>query len=210
MRISNDRYSRDLRAIQLAHRMLTHEARTKTICAWTGLSANRVRNLARSHSPCRSAVRHRGPAPSCFAVVMTSAALRPEAAAAAGLCRALDVLPTGPCLDPWRTLPGISRGERLCDAFELFQHIIPQPRLTLDQWVLLVLTVADGETWRIAGCVNCQATILTDSLGIWRRLCTSCQPRPASLPEVAGTRRPTPHPVGGLPGDGHGVQESLF
>jgi hypothetical protein len=210
MRISNERYSRDLQGIELALRMLKHEARTKNICAWTGLSAARVRNLSRSYSPSKSGVRHRGPAPSCFTAVMTSPVLRPEAAAVAGLCRWLDVLPSGPCLDPRRTLPGLARGERLCDAFELFQHIIPLPRLTLDQWVLLVLTVADGETWRIEGCTNCQATILTDRLGVWRRLCAGCQPRPTSRPDVAGEQSPAIHPAEWLPSDSHYVQESLF
>jgi hypothetical protein len=210
MRISNDRYSRDLRAIELAHRMLTREARTKTICAWTGLNATRVRKLSRFHAPCKSAVRHRGPAPRCLAVVMISPVLRPEAAAVAGLCRSLDVLPSGLCLDPQQTLPGIARGERLCDAFDLFQDIIPQPRLTLDQWVLLVLTLADGETWRIEGCTSCQATILTDRRGVWRRLCASCQPRPSTLLDIAGRQTPAIQPAEWLSADSHCVQESLF
>jgi len=210
MRISNERYSRDLQGIKLAHRMLKHEARTKNICAWTKVSAARVRNLSRSYCPSDSGVRHRGPAPSCFATVMTSPVLRPEAAAVAGLCRWFDVLPAAPCLDPWDTLPGLARGERLCDAFELFRHIIPQPRLTLDQWILLVLTVADGGTWRIEGCMNCQATILTDRLGAWRRLCAGCRLGSKSLPDIAGTQNPTVHPGDWQPTESQYRQESLF
>src|ERR1700730_8623955 len=47
MRVSNKCYNRELRSIELARRMLSLEARTQTICAWTGLTGDRVRNLSR-------------------------------------------------------------------------------------------------------------------------------------------------------------------
>jgi hypothetical protein len=48
MRISEDRYWRDLRRLDLAVRMLHLEARVGTVCTWTGLRPDRVRTLARS------------------------------------------------------------------------------------------------------------------------------------------------------------------
>src|SRR3984885_4734660 len=134
MRVSNDRYSRDLRSIDLARRMLKFEARTQTICAWTTLSAERIRNLSRSHGGDglgRKAMRHRGPSPSKLAKLMEVKAFRSEAAAIAGLCGALDVIPAQACPNARVTLPGISRGERLCYALELFHEIILIDRLTL-------------------------------------------------------------------------------
>lgn len=48
MRISEDRYFRDLRQIQLAILMLNFEAHTRTICTWTVLPKDRLCKLALS------------------------------------------------------------------------------------------------------------------------------------------------------------------
>jgi hypothetical protein len=178
MRVSNDRYSRDLRSIDLARRMLKFEARTQTICAWTTLSAERVRNLSRSHGgdgPGRKAMRHRGPSPSKLAKLMEVKAFRSEAAAIAGLCGALDVIPAQACPNARVTLPGISRGERLCYALELFHEIILHSRITMEQLVLLVLTLAERDTWALEHCTRCHASILIDRLTLSPGLCGFCE-----------------------------------
>jgi hypothetical protein len=58
MRVSEDRYWRDLRRLDLAVRMLHLEARVGTISTWTGLTADRVRTLARSLAQPDLADRH--------------------------------------------------------------------------------------------------------------------------------------------------------
>ena len=179
MRISNDRYSRDLRSIELARRMLRHKARTQIICAWTGLTAERARNLVRSRERLNGETdsrRQRGPSPSILAARLGSNLVRSEAGALAGLCRILDVLPAHPWKGARKTLPGIARGERLCDAFELFAHVVPQARLSLEELVLLVVTVAEGDSWILDHCASCNATILHDQLSLKRRLCEHCEP----------------------------------
>lgn len=175
MRVSNDRLLRDLRTINLAQRMLRHRARTLTISTWTGLTGDRVRTLAKSHGITDRT--QRGPSPTQFNVLMESPALRQEAAAVAGLCRWLDVIPAQPCESPRRTVPSLVRGEKLCYAFELFAEIIPHPRMTFEQWVLVVLTFAGAGNWTIDWCTSCNATILVDSLAASRRLCAHCSPR---------------------------------
>ena len=45
MRVSDDRYSRDLHRMDLARRMIRLEARTFTIRQWTGLSDDRIRKV---------------------------------------------------------------------------------------------------------------------------------------------------------------------
>jgi hypothetical protein len=115
--------------------------------------------------------------------------MRSEAAAAAGLCRVLGVIPAERWANPQKTLPSLVRGERLCYAFELYRQVVPQARLTLEQLVLLVLTVADGESWVVDYCTSCHATILTDRLSPSRRLCARCEPlagaKTESAPEAA-------------------------
>ena len=198
MRISNERYSRDLRSIELARWMLRHEARTHTIRAWTGLSAERVRNLIHSRVGLTGeddAQRQRGPSPSILSARLGSGLIRSEAGALAGLCRVLGVLPAQPWKDARRTLPGIARGERLCFAFELFAHVVPQARLSLEELILLVLTVAEGDSWVLDHCTSCHATILHDQLSLKRRLCERCEPFQGSetsefaVQETAATER---------------------
>jgi hypothetical protein len=45
MRISDDRYSRDRQRYDLALRFIQHEARTRTIRTWTGLTDDRIRKI---------------------------------------------------------------------------------------------------------------------------------------------------------------------
>jgi hypothetical protein len=45
MRVSDDRYTRDRQRLDLALRLIRHEARTFTIRQWTGLSDDRIRKL---------------------------------------------------------------------------------------------------------------------------------------------------------------------
>jgi hypothetical protein len=180
MRVSNKCYTRELRSIELARRMLGLEARTQTICSWTGLTGDRVRSLSRvlgRDGVGRGASRQRGPSPSKFAVLMASPNVREEAPAIAGLCRCFGVIPGERCPDARTRLPGIERGERLCDALELFRQMVPETRITLEQVVLLVFTLAEGQGWTLGVCASCHATILIDRLALSRRLCAHCEPR---------------------------------
>jgi hypothetical protein len=45
MRVSDDRYTRDRLRLDLAQRLIHHEARTFTIRQWTGLSDDRIRKV---------------------------------------------------------------------------------------------------------------------------------------------------------------------
>ena len=66
MRVSDDRYTRDRERLDLALRLIHHEARTFTIRQWTGLSDDRIRKLYRSYcldQAARQVARHRGKSP---------------------------------------------------------------------------------------------------------------------------------------------------
>ena len=207
MRVSNDRYSRDLRSIDLARRMLKLEARTQTICAWTALSPDRARNLSRSHRS--DAPRHRGPSPSKLSLMMATKAFRSEAPALAGLCGVLDVLPAQACANARVTLPGLARGERLCYALELFRESIPHSRITMEQSVLLVLTLAERDTWALGHCTFCHASILIDRLATSRHKCGYCE---GEAPSDAGplvALEPSA-PLGPDSDEARYLQQSLF
>lgn len=179
MRITDDRYHRDVRRYQLARRLIHHEARTQTICEWTGLTDERVRNLHRSYAVGEaSALRHRGPPPRQFERVLRSPALRSEAAAALGICRALGI--AADARQP-SALPSLPTGERLCSAFELYRACIPDTALTLEQLMLLLTVLARGEPLMLAHCAQCHAAILSDCRELTRRVCAHCRETAISI-----------------------------
>jgi hypothetical protein len=176
MRISEDRYARDLRRMHLARRFMQHEVRTQWICAWTGLSPERVRNLYKSYlESLDGAVRHRGPSPRSIASFLSSPTLRAEASAAGGLACALGVVPEKPMPNARKCLQTVETGERLCHVYELYRKIVPSSRLTMDQLIVLVIALAEREDFEIVHCGNCHGALLVDRLGSDRRLCRACR-----------------------------------
>ena len=96
MRILEDRYFRDLRPLRLAARMLNLEARTRTICIWTGLTRDRIRKLAGSTLPSDGrevSVRHRGRSPRQTAYFFRSAHTQTHASVIASHFAMVGLLP---------------------------------------------------------------------------------------------------------------------
>src|SRR5208282_4055186 len=113
MRIYDDRYTRDQRRLDVALRFIRHEARTRTIRTWTGLSDDRIRKLYRAYSgQIRGIplVRHRGKSPQQAAHFTRTARAREDAALLASLYRLLGALParSDPPVAPLQ--PGLQRG----------------------------------------------------------------------------------------------------
>lgn len=213
MRLSDDRYSRDLRRFSLALRMLAHDARPNTICAWTGFTAERVRHLCRSHRkdlPEGEGPRHRGPSPTKLTALLASPGLRNEVVAMAGLCRVLGVIPATRLSSARQRLPSVANGERLCDALELFREIVPHARLTLEQLVLVVFALSEGEQWGIDHCTKCRAIILVDHLSLARRVCAHCREERDTAGDPGPVAEAQTGAGDGRDGAGTAVQQSLF
>ena len=191
MRILDNRYSRDLRRHDLALRMIRHEVRTVTIRAWTGLSDTRIRSLFRSYLPQIGAMRHRGPPPRRIEPILRSKSLNAEAAALAGLCLAIGVLPAKQLSNSKRELPSLTTGERLCYAFELYRQMVPKPLITLDQLVLLVMTLAERIEVALSHCDSCDGAILVMLLQKPIRTCSRCAGKDHATPPERGARRKT-------------------
>jgi hypothetical protein len=175
MKVSEDRYLRHLRPIQLAHRLIRLEARTHIIMDWTGLSEDRVRNLHRSYPDPTPAVRHRGPTPTRVANFLRATSLHSEASAAIALACLLGAIPVRPVPNARRQLPSVDVGERLCHAYELYRQIVPAAALTMDQFILLAITLAQGDDLELVYCVSCHGALLADPLSIAPRICFSCR-----------------------------------
>jgi hypothetical protein len=178
MRVSDARYSRDRLRFDLALRFIQHEARTSTIRQWTGLTDDRIRKLFRTYvieDGGEGLVRHRGKSPQQIAYFTRSPHMRQEAAVLASVCYMLGVMPTSRVADARRMLPGVQRGEALCEAFEIYCQLVTTPRISFEHAVFLVTALARGDELHATPCATCQGLILVDRGASPRRHCFACE-----------------------------------
>jgi hypothetical protein len=175
MRISDDRYSRERLRLELALRFLRHEARTQTIRAWTGLSDDRIRKLYRSYlsQARRPLPRHRGKSPHQVGYFTRSLRLQQESAVLASVLTLLEVVPA-PAPGPAAPLPGLARGELLCQAFEAYRTFVTAAQISFEHAVFLATALARGDQLRLAGCSGCGALLVTERFPARERRCHHC------------------------------------
>jgi hypothetical protein len=177
MRISDDRYSRDRLRIDLAMRLIRHEARTRTIRLWTGLTDDRIRKLYRSYlvdADGPRVVRHRGKSPQQTGFFTRSDGVRQDAAALATLMQIYGALPRQRIADAARVLPNAQRGELLCGAYESFRNVHPGSRITFEHAAFLLVTLARGDELRLEPCPSCASPGIVDLLAMRASLCGPC------------------------------------
>jgi hypothetical protein len=176
MRISDDRYSRDRFRLDLALRFIRHEARTQTIRAWTGLSDDRIRKMYREYmkEPGFAVSRPRGKSPQQSSFFMRSPKLREESSFLASVCSLLGVLPqAGTPVNP-QALINLPRGELLCQAFEVYQQLMPSHGITFEHAVFLVTALARGDELALIHCGGCGALIVSDRFAFGAPSCLHC------------------------------------
>jgi hypothetical protein len=188
MRISDDRYSRERARMELALRFLRHEARTQTIRAWTGLSDDRIRKLYRSYlsHARRYLPRHRGKSPHQIAYFTRSLRLQEETALLASLLSLLGALPAAApaenaaAAEPAAAAPGLTRGELLCQAFEVYRALLPSAQISFEHAVFLATALARGDQLRLGGCSDCGGLMVTERFPLRAVRCYHCSGAPQS------------------------------
>jgi hypothetical protein len=195
VRLTDNRYTRDLLRYRLAIRLLQLQARTRTIERWTGLSMYRIRTLRayaadlpeqRGNHPLRGVSPHQ---PGYF---FRSAALRTEAAVLAGFLQVFGVVPAERIDNADRALPGLTRGIRLCRAYEQFRSCAPDTQITIEYAILLLTEIARGVELTVSTCRSCDALILVDELAVAEPLCSLCQhEQHAGLPHTVAIAEET-------------------
>jgi Flagellar transcriptional activator (FlhC) len=179
MRISEDRYFRDLRPLRLAARMLALEARTRTICIWTGLTRDRVRKLAGSMLRAddrQASVRHRGRSPRQTAYFFRSPRIRTHASVVACHFALVRLLPDD--VISARALPSVPRGELLCVAYETYYASFPDILIDFERAILLATALTQRDEVGLARCGDCGGLMIIDLLAKdteAARLCTACK-----------------------------------
>lgn len=176
MRISDDRYDRDRQRLELALRFLTHEARTQTIRAWTGLTDDRIRKLYRSYLG-RAACyvpRHRGKSPHQSAYFTRSLRIQQEAAVLASFFALSGLIPAEPSAAAGASLPDIGRGNSLCTAFETYSTLVPTASISFEYAVFLAECLARGDQLRLGKCTECGGMIVVERFPIREKRCHHC------------------------------------
>jgi hypothetical protein len=191
MRIHDDRYSRDRRRFEVALRFIHHEARTRTIRTWTGLTDDRIRKLYRTYlKDCQSSVppRHRGKSPQQAAFFTRSARARHESALLASLCRLVGALPAPAAVatttamtpaipsEPARSFAGLNRGELLCQAYESYRSLFPSPLISFEHAVFLLGALWRGNELVLGSCRDCNAVLVADRWSLRAPRCVVCAP----------------------------------
>jgi hypothetical protein len=192
MRISDNRYSGDLRRYNLAWQMIRYEVRTGTIRAWTGLSNTRIRRLCQAYARGQeksSLSRHRGTSPFQLQYFTRSSRIRREAALFGGICRSMRLLPSEPLSNAAAVLPSVQRGELLCLAYQAFREMTPETEISFERAVLLLVALAEAQVLRLTTCSACQSISLIDQLDVPRSNCSVCHS--ASL-ALSGTANAVP------------------
>jgi len=209
MRIYDDRYERERLRFQVAMHFIRLEARTRTIRLWTGLTDDRIRKLYRSYL-CdgeRPLPRHRGRSPHRVGMFLRTARLRQQTSMLASLCRLSGAAPEHPAASEHPTAPGhaaaagftltlpsLMRGAQLCQAYEVYRALTPEPMLGFEHAVFLLTTLAHANELVYGVCRDCRATVVVDHWSLRPARCTVCAAE-ADV-ELTGRRATASSPTG--------------
>lgn len=206
MRVTDDRYNRDRLRLELALRLIGHEARTHTIRLWTGLSDDRIRKLFRAYiRPGAGVRRRRGKSPRQAAFFLRNGAGAEDAQALAAMLLLFGVVSTPTAAaqaagrspgsrDPAAQQPSLVRGRLLCEAFETYRRIVPQPGIDFEHAVYLADALQRGDELRLRWCMDCAAVSVTERAMLRPSGCRGCGGALAETP----TPRPGPFDTGRL------------
>jgi len=195
MHVTDERYKRDRLRLELALRLIRHEARTHTIRHWTGLSDDRVRKLFRSYiKPGAGVKRHRGKSPGQVSFFLRATSIGADAHALASILLLFGAIPDKPDPASLKKIPTIARGRLLCDAYEAYRRVSPRPRIDFEHAAFLAKALTVGDEIRLRFCPACQALNIVETVTLRDPVCRACEaPMPEKTSSHRGTTR-TPAP----------------
>ncbi len=189
MRVSDDRYTRDRQRLDLALRLIRHEARTFTIRQWTGLSDDRIRKLYRSYvlnHDAQRVFRHRGKSPRQAAFFFRNTELYFQSAQLASLYVIYGLLcGTNGGLESHYRVGSLESGTLLCQAYEAYLELHAPASISFEHAWFLLLALARHDEVGIARCGVCGGVRLRDLLAKHRVSCGACGPVAAAGPVTA-------------------------
>lgn len=178
MRVSDDRYTRDRQRLDLALRLIRHEARTFTIRQWTGLSDDRIRKLYRSYvvNNDRRVLRHRGKSPRQAAFFFRNAELNFQAAQLASLFVVYGLLRGSDAgLESQYRVGSLESGTLLCQTYEAYLEFHAPASISFEHAWFLLLALSRRDELGVARCDVCGGVRLRDLLAKRRLTCGNCE-----------------------------------
>jgi hypothetical protein len=176
MRITDDRYTRDRLRLDLALRLIRHEARTCTIRGWTGLTDDRIRKLYKSyieHAGRDAVRRHRGKAPKQAAYFLRNMELRLQSGTLATLMCSLGLFTPEAQAEPG-ALAQLRWGERFCEAYETYLGEFAEPRLGFEHACFLHRALERQAELAIDECLGCGALVVVSVFAPRPESCVFC------------------------------------
>ena len=178
MRVSDDRYTRDRQRLDLALRLIRHEARTFTIRQWTGLSDDRIRKLYRSYVLNQDSVRvlrHRGKSPRQAAFFFRNVELNFQAAQLASLFVVYGLLcGSGLGVESRYRVGSLESGTLLCQAYESYLALHAPVNISFEHAWFLLLALSRRDELSVGRCAVCGGVRLRDLLSKRRLTCGNC------------------------------------
>jgi hypothetical protein len=178
MRISDDRYTRDRLRIDLAWRLIGHEARTFTIRQWTGLSDDRIRKLYRSYvasNQIATVLRHRGKSPRRVAFFFRNPEMHFQATLLAGLYVMHGLLEgTIRGVEARYRLGSLDSGELLCETYEAYLDLHLPAGISFEHAWFLLFALGRRNELSIGRCPQCGALELRDMYCRRSEGCAGC------------------------------------
>ena len=179
MRVTDSRYDGEMSKFNLAVRMIGHEARTGTIRACTGFSEDRIRKIWNTYfrqAGNGTVRRRRGKTPTQIAAFLSSSLQQSEATVLACLfvyC-GLVTLREGSNKVTGQRLEPLGLGQRMCDAFETYCCMHPEPALCFERaWSLYNALVQQQELF-FAHCNDCGGPYIQDRYALDYAHCPFC------------------------------------
>lgn len=179
MRLTDDRYSGERSQFELALRMIRHEARTRTIRECTGLSDDRIRKLYARYfrdSGHSGVKRRRGKSPRQVNRYVKNAENQLQSTTLVALfCAGLLVrIDSEDRVHACWPRPDVEFGHRLCRAYETYQLLHDNARLSFE-WVWnLLQCISYNDELYLAHCRRCEARYVQDSYALDRKICPAC------------------------------------
>src|SRR5271154_12008 len=159
MRVSDDRYTRDRQRLDLALRLIRHEARTYTIRQWTGLSDDRIRKLYRSYvlnNQAASVIRHRGKSPRQAAFFFRNPEVNFHAAQLASLFLMYGLMgAAGGSVESRYRVGSLESGALLCRAYEAYLDLHAPASISFEHAWFLLLALARRDEVGVERCAGC-------------------------------------------------------
>ncbi len=178
MRVSDDRYTRDRQRLDLALRLIRHEARTFTIRQFTGLSDDRIRKLYRSyvlHQGARTVIRHRGKSPRQAAFFFRNPEVTFHASQLASLFLIYGLVgAAGGGLESRYRVGSLESGTLICQAYEAYLELHSPVSISFEHAWFLLLALARRDEVGIGRCEACGGVRLRDLLAKRRYACANC------------------------------------